>query len=411
MDSFELIGLLLTLTALFAYVNYRLFRLPHIIGLMLVSLLVSLLIIGAGKLGYGGLDQWARDTLTNIDFSKALLHGMLGFLLFAGALHVNLDDLAGQRWAIGILASFGVLASTLIIAGLGWLAVQMLGLPISFGYCLVFGALISPTDPIAVLGIMKKVGASRSLEAKFAGESLFNDGVAVVLFIIVLGFASGGRDPTFTEVLSLLVEEGGGGALFGLACGGLAYWLLKRVDDYEVEILITLALVAGGYALADRLHVSGPIAIVVAGILIGNQGRMLAMSERTRRHIDTFWMLVDGILNAVLFVLIGLEILLLPFSREYTLAALLAIPAVLFARLVSVGIPIQLMRLRRRFSPGAVQIMTWGGLRGGISVALALSLPHGPERNLIVAVTYVVVVFSILVQGLSIARLVRRHAA
>ncbi len=410
MDGFDLLGLLLTLTALFAYLNYRFVRLPHIIGLMLVSLAVSLVIIGLGKLGYGGLDHWARGTLAHVDFSNALLHGMLGFMLFAGALQVNLDDLAEQRWAIAILASFGVVASTLIVAGLGWLAVQMLELNVSFAYCLVFGALISPTDPIAVLGILKQVGAPRSLEAKIAGESLFNDGVAVVVFIIVVGFATGGHDPSVHEVVTLLVEEGVGGALFGLAAGALAYWLLKHVDDYQVEILITLALVAGGYALADWLHVSGPIAIVVAGLLIGNQGRLLAMSERTRRHIDTFWMLVDEMLNAILFVLIGLEVLVLHFPHAYVIAGLLAIPTVLLARYISVGLPIGLMRLRRRFTPGAVRIMTWGGLRGGISVALALSLPHGPERNLILAVTYMVVVFSIVVQGLTVGRLVRSHS-
>lgn len=409
MDTFDLIGLLITLTALFAYINHRYVRLPPVIGLMLVSLAVSLLIIGLGKLGFGGIDHWARGVLLHVDFSAALLHGMLGFLLFAGALHVHLDDLSKQRGAIAILASFGVLASTFIVAGLGWLATRMLALDISFAYCLVFGALISPTDPIAVLGILKKAGVPPSLEAKIAGESLFNDGVAVVLFIIFLDIAVNGSEPSVRDVATLFLEEGVGGALFGLLSGVVAYWMLKRVDNYQVEILITLALVSGSYAISDWLHVSGPIAVVVAGIFIGNRGRLLAMSEHTRRHIDTFWMLVDELLNAVLFVLIGMEVLVLHFPHEYVLASLLAIPAVLFARYVSVGLPIGLMRLRRPFSPGAVKIMTWGGLRGGISVALALSLPHGPERNLILAVTYVVVVFSIVVQGLTVGKLVRRE--
>ena len=409
MDTFDLIGLLVTLTALFAYINYRYVRLPPVIGLMLVSLAVSLLIIGLGKLGFGGIDHWARSVLEHVDFSAALLHGMLGFLLFAGALHVHLDDLAKQRGAIAVLASFGVLASTFIVAGLGWLATRMLGIDMSFAYCLVFGALISPTDPIAVLGILKQAGVPPSLEAKIAGESLFNDGVAVVLFIIFLDIAVNGSEPSVTDVGTLFLEEGVGGVVFGLLCGGVAYWMLKRVDNYQVEILITLALVSGSYAISDWLHVSGPIAVVVAGIFIGNRGRLLAMSEHTRRHIDTFWMLVDELLNAVLFVLIGMEVLVLHFPHEYVLASLLAIPAVLFARLVSVGLPIGLMRLRRSFSPGVVKVMTWGGLRGGISVALALSLPHGPERNLILAVTYVVVVFSIVVQGLTVGKLVRRH--
>ncbi len=410
MDVFNLIALLITLTALFAYVNHRFIHLPTAIGLMLVSLLVSLVIIGLGKLGYGGVDLWARALLARIDFSKALLDGMLGLLLFPAALQVDLQELTAQRWAIAILASFGVLASTFIVAGLGWLAVKSLSLHITFAYCLVFGALISPTDPIAVLSIMKRAGVSRSLQAKIAGESLFNDGVAVVLFIIFLDIAVSGRDPSVRAVTALFLEEGIGGMLLGLVCGGIAYRLLRRVDNYQVEILITLSLVMGSYALSEWLHASGPITVVVAGMFIGNRGGMFAMPEQARRHIETFWVLADEILNAVLFVLIGMEVIAIHFLHGYVLAALFAIPTVLVGRLVSVGLPIGLMRLRRPFSRGAVRIMTWGGLRGGISVALALSLPHGAERSLILAITYVVVVFSIVVQGLTVGRLARAQA-
>ncbi len=285
-----------------------------------------------------------------------------------------------------------------------------MGLDIPFIYCLVFGALISPTDPIAVLGILKQAEAPKTLATKITGESLFNDGVAVVVFLVVAGIAAGGGEVTPGEVAMLFAQEAPGGVLFGLIAGGLAYWMLKSVDNYQVEVLITLALTTGGYALAEVLHLSAPIAIVVAGLLIGNHGRLLAMSTHTRQHLDTFWELVDEILNAVLFVLIGLEVLILALREEYLLAGLLAIPIVLLARFISVGLPIGLMRRFRRFSPNVVQILTWGGLRGGISVALALSLPASEIRDTLVVVTYSVVVFSILVQGLTIGRLVRLSA-
>jgi len=332
----------------------------------------------------------------------------LSFLLFAGALHVNLNDLAKQKWAIVSLATLGVLLSTFIIGGLSWLVLNWLGIGLPLIYCLLFGALISPTDPIAVLGILKTAHAPKSLEIKIAGESLFNDGVAVVVFIVLFGIATGGEEINAAHIGLLFLEEAVGGVVYGLLLGFLTYRMLKGVDNYTVEILLTLALVTGGYALATVIHVSGPIAIVVAGLWIGNHGRLLAMSEHTREHLDTFWELMDEILNAVLFVLIGLELLLLSLTQEYLLAAVLIIPIVLLARLVSVGLPIGLLRFKQQFAPGVVKVLTWGGLRGGISVALALSLPAGPERNLILTVTYMVVVFSIIVQGLSISSLVKK---
>ena len=404
MNLFEIVAILLTLAAVFSYINERTIRLPATIGLMLIALLISLGLIVLGNVGLG-VENQAKSLLVNINFSKTLLHGMLAFLLFAGALHVNLEDLMQQKWIIGSLATVGVLTSTFIVAGTTWLVLRGLGLELPFLYCLLFGALISPTDPIAVLGILKSYKAPKSLETKITGESLFNDGVGVVVFIVLLDIAEGGNELGMTNVLLLFAKETLGGALFGLATGFLAYQMLKDVDSYPVEILITLALTTGGYASAEALHLSAPIAIVVAGLFIGNHGRDFAMSEKTCEHLDTFWELVDEILNAVLFVLIGLEVLVLQFTTSYLLAGLLAVPIVLLARWVSVGIPVSLLRLRRDFSPNVVMIMTWSGLRGGISVALALSLPSGTERDVILAVTYIVVVFSILVQGMTIGKL------
>ena len=408
-DALNIAALLVTLAAVLSYLNYRFVRLPSSIGLMLTALLLSLVVIGLGALGIH-FDTFAAQTLAHIDFNQTLMQGMLSFLLFAGALHVNLNDLLRQKWTIAVLASVGVLVSTAAV-GLGaYLLFGLLGVDMPLIYCLLFGALISPTDPIAVLGILKKAGVSKDLEIKITGESLFNDGVAVVVFLVLLGIAAGGHEVSAGAIAVLFLQEAVGGALFGLAAGYLAYRLLRDVDEYTVEVLITLALVMGGYALATALHLSGPIAIVVAGLLIGNHGRSLAMSEHTREHLDTFWELVDEILNAVLFVLIGLEVLVLSFELSYLWAAALIIPLVLLARLVSVSLPALLPRLRIEFNRHVIKVLTWGGLRGGISVALALSLPAGEHREALLAVTYCVVVFSILVQGLTIGRLVRSAA-
>lgn len=400
-------ALLIVLAALFSYINYRYLKFPTTIGVMFISLLMSLTLIGLGEIGFE-IERRAEEVFASIDFNETLMHGMLSFLLFAGALHVNINDLVRQKWAIGTLATAGLLMSTLIVGGLMWLVSGLLGLQLSWVYCLLFGALISPTDPIAVLGILKTAKAPKSQETIISGESLFNDGVAVVLFIVLLRIATGGQAVGVAQVVSLFLVDAVGGVLFGLGIGWLTYQMLKQVNNYQVEVLITLALVMGGYALANALHVSGPIAIVVAGLLIGNHGRLLAMSRTSREHLDAFWELIDEILNAVLFVLIGLEVLVLAFTQEYLLAGLVGIPVVLLARFISVGFPIGLLRKIGSFSPNVVMILTWGGLRGGISVALALSLPFGPARDEIVAMTYVVVVFSIMVQGLTIGKLVAR---
>ena len=407
MSVFDIAALLLTLTALASYANHRFFRLPTTIGVMLIALLGSLGLLGAGHYR-PELAAEAASWPRKVDCDDTLMQGMLSFLLFAGALHVNLDDLSEQKWTITLLALGGVLLSTFAFGTILFGVLRLLGLELGYPWCLLFGALISPTDPIAVLGILKSARVPRSLEVKIAGESLFNDGIGVVLFLVLSEIAIGGHHVSVGHVSLLFVEEAVGGALFGLVVGYVTYRLLRSVDNYQVEVLLTLALVMGGYALASALRLSGPIATVVAGLLIGNHGRRFAMSETTRVHLDTFWELIDEILNALLFVLIGLEVLVLTFTRDLLLAGAMAVPALLLARWMSVGVPVAILRHWRTFTPGAVTIMTWGGLRGGISVALALSLPPTREREIILAVTYVIVVFSILVQGLTVRSLVLR---
>jgi len=407
MDLFNILAILITLAAVFSYINFRYIGLPVTIGVMVIALAMSLMLNVFGAFGLG-LKPQAELLLRNIDFDRTLLHGMLSFLLFAGALHIDINDLIELKWSIGALATVGTLISTFLVGTLTWFVLGWFGIGLSYLYCLLFGALISPTDPIAVLSILKTAGAPKSLEMRITGESLFNDGVGIVVFLVILEMATGAHEVSAGHIGLLFVQEVIGGVLFGLGIGYLAYQMLKSVDNYQVELLITIALVAGGYALADALHLSGPIAIVVAGLLIGNHGRLFGMSEKTRAHLDVFWELVDEILNAVLFVLIGLEVLVLTFTKQYLLASLLIIPLVLFARFVAIGIPVTLLRPFRAFSPGAVRIMTWGGLRGGISVALALSLPPSRERDVILAITYAVVVFSIVVQGLTLERMVKR---
>jgi len=402
----DLAALLLTLAAIFSYINFRFLKLPTTIGIMLIAMLISISLVVLGHCGFESIQNKATVVLEGIDFNKALMHGMLSFLLFSGALHVNLEDLDQHKWIISILATFGVVMSTFMVGSIAWMVFLLIGLKLPFIYCLLFGSLIAPTDPIAVIGILKKAGVPKSLETKITGESLFNDGVAVVVFLVIMGIVTGGHDVTAGHIMLLFVKEAIGGVLFGLAIGWLAYRMLKSVDNYQVEVLLTLALVMGGYAFAHAIHVSGPIAMVVAGIFIGNRGRLFAMSENTREHLDSFWELMDEILNAVLFLLIGLEILVLTIKGNYLIAGLIMIPVVLFARFISVGIPVTFMRRIRDFSPHAVKIMTWGGLRGGISVALALSIPNGPEREALLTVTYIIVIFSILVQGLTIERFV-----
>ncbi|MFK7891828.1 MAG: cation:proton antiporter [Granulosicoccus sp.] len=411
MSLLSISSILITVAALFSYVNYRTLKLPNTIGIMVISLLFSIVLVIAGKVGYGDAQRIASDIVGRIEFDETLLNGMLGFLLFAGAMHIDLGDLLKRKWTIGLLASVGVITSMFLIAFGAYFLFQLFGYSIPFIYCLLFGSLISPTDPIAVMGILKTAGASKSLEIKIAGESLFNDGVAIVIFLAIFGMAVNGEAFDAQHISLLFLQEALGGAVFGFACGWLVLQMLKRVENYHVEILLTLALVAGGSTAAAGLHLSAPIAVVVAGLMIGNHGRRDAMSKTTVQHLDTFWELIDEILNAILFLIIGLEVMVLNLDLDLWLTGLVMSILVLASRLVSVGIPVNVLRsLKIDFHPHAVKILTWGGLRGGISVALALSIPAGAERDLIVAVTYVIVVLSILVQGLTISKLVKATA-
>ncbi len=418
MSLFDITAVLLTLAALFGYINHRFLRLAPSVGLMLIALVSSLCIIVLDLLVPGlQVAEVVRGYLANIDFNEALMHGMLGFLLFAGALHVDLDFLAQRKWVIASLATIGLLISTLLVGFLSLGLFRFLGFEVSLLSCLIFGALISPTDPIAVMGILKTLGAPPSLEAKIAGESLFNDGVAVVVFtgLVALLGAGGGHGGHAEEGLGaaglalLFLREVGGGALLGLATGYMTYRLMLSIDDYKVEVLLSLALVMATYSVAFALHLSGPIAVVCAGILIGNRGRALAMSEEVADYLEKFWELIDEFLNAILFLLIGIEVLVISFDANILVAGLAVIIIVLIARWVSVSVPVAVLkRTGQVFSRGIVRILTWAGLRGGISVALVLSLPRIPEKPLLVTCTYMVVLFSILGQGLTIRKVLKK---
>ncbi len=410
----NLAAVVVVLAAVFGYLNHRLLRLPQTIGLVVIAFFASLGAILLDRLIPGlGFAQAVATALQLADFDDALLKGMLGFLLFAGALHVDMGALVTRKWAILSMATVGVLISTAVVGLLTYAAANLLGLPIPFLYCLVFGALISPTDPVAVLGILKTIHVPPALEAKIAGESLFNDGIGVVVFTIIVVLATSAHGGTGEPVGALLVAELFavevlGGALVGLGGGYLCYRALKSVDEHNLEVLMTLALVMGLYGLSSALHFSGPIAVVCAGLLIGNHGTRHAMSEATRDHVQKFWSLIDEILNAVLFLLIGFEVVAITFAGEVALLALTAIPIVLLARFLGVGVPLGLLGLTRSFTKGAVPVLTWGGLRGGISVALVLSLPASPYKETLLAVTYAVVIFSIVVQGLTVKHVVGR---
>ncbi len=403
----ELAAAFICFTSLLTYLNYRFVGLPPTIGVMVIALIFSVGLQGLSWLGFPDLERHIGELLGQIDFNDLLMNWMLGFLLFAGALHVSLKDLRDYKWAIGSLATFGVLISTVLIGYFTHWIFDWLGWHVSLLYCLIFGALISPTDPIAVLGILRSAGAPKSLETTIVGEALFNDGVAVVVYSVLLGVIQLGETPTVHAALWLFLEEAGGGILFGLLIGFIVYWLMLSIEQHQIEVMLSLAMVIGGSTLASHLHVSGPIAMVVAGLIIGNLGRTKAMNNFTRRYLDGFWELIDEILNALLFALIGMELLVLPFTWTHLGAALLVTLAILFARWISV-VPVVLLSPHwRNMTRGTARILTWGALRGGVSVALALSLPPGPERNLILALTYIVVLVSILGQGLTIGRVVK----
>ena len=417
-------AILLILATIFGAINYKFVKLPHTIGLMIVALVASLSLIALDLTFPSlGMSILVNEFLGNIDFNVTLMQGMLSFLLFAGALHVDLDQLLENKWTILTFASIGVLVSSFVIGGGFWLISGAVGLSLPFLVCLLLGVMVSPTDPVAVLGVLKTLQVPSPLKAKIAGESLFNDGVAVVLFsvLVSLVFGNGGEEGLetsfqLTSVIWLLTKEALGGLFLGLISGFIAFWLLRQIDDYVLEVLITLALVTGAYSIALHLHLSGPIAMVIAGLLIGNQGTSLAMSETTRMHVEMFWELVDEILNSVLFLLIGLKIVFLLQHSSYEIAyprligLFIAITLLsLFARFLAIALPVQIKSLNSDVSPGTVPILTWAGIRGGVSVALALSLPSSSESELLLFVTYLVVLFSVAIQGLTIENVIKRY--
>ena len=410
MDIYNLITIIIVLTAVFGYINFRFIKLPATIGIMIISLGVSLLVIATSWL-HPGLFIKITDLIKTIDFSTALMKVMLAFLLFAAAIHIDVKQLKKESAAIITFSTIGILISTFIIAVLMFVVTKWFGIPIDFIYCLLFGALISPTDPIAVLGILKKAKIPPTLEMKISGESLFNDGVAVVVFITIYEIIQVGYDNVSAlQIGWLFLKEAGGGLIFGLLLGYIGFWALRSINNYVIEVLITLAIVMGGYGLAGYLHISGPLAMVVAGIVTGNKSLEQGTSDVTRDYIDKFWEMIDEVLNAILFLLIGFEMLFIPFNRTLFWLGCVSIIIVLSARFISVAMPIAVLRFGKTFERNAIPILTWGGLRGGISVALALSLPKSSYNEVFVSVTYIVVLFSIIVQGLTIGKFARKLA-
>ncbi len=414
LSIFELATLLLALSAAFGWLNVRWLALPHTIGLLVMGLGSSLILLLIQQIVPGvDITTSLQSAIGQIDFYGTIMNGLLAFLLFAGALHVDFDALRNEKWPIAFMATAGVVVSTVVVAACLWWAAGLIGIQIPFAWALVFGALISPTDPVAVLSLLKTIDVRESLKAKIAGESLFNDGVAVVAFslLVAAAVATAGENEhplSLWHIAELFFHEGVGGALFGLVMGWLAFRAMAAIDDHVVEVLISIAVCALTYALSLRLHVSGPIAVVVAGLLIGNQGVEYAMSEKVREYMFAFWEIVDEVLNSVLFLLIGLEVLVLTFDAAHIGLMAIAIPVVLVGRLVSVSSPLLLRPMRKSFGVGAIPVLTWGGLRGGVSVALALSLPDSDYKPLLLAATYAVVIFSIVVQGLTVKKLIAR---
>ena len=407
-DLYSVFTILMVLTAAFSYINFRFIKLPSTIGVMLISLCCSLMVLSIGKV-YPEVLKKPGAIIESLDFETLLMRVMLSFLLFAGAVHVDVNKLKKEFAPVATYATFGVLLSTAFIGGVMFFIFQLFNWQVPFIYCLLFGALISPTDPIAVLGILKDAKIPSSLETKISGESLFNDGVGVVIFISLLEIEKmGTANVSFLDIMGLFVKEAGGGIAFGLILGYAGYYLLKSIDNYQVEVLITIAMVMGGYLLASHLGISGPLAMVVAGIITGNKGSREAMSDVTRDYLHKFWELIDEILNALLFMLIGFEMIVLSFDLKTIWVGLTAIAVVMAARLISVFLPTLILSFRTSFERHLIPILTWGGLRGGISVALALSLPRGDHRSILVSLTYIIVVFSILVQGMTIGKLAKK---
>lgn len=408
MELYYSFSILIVLAAVFSYINGRFLKLPSTIGVMLIAMLASIILVISGSIFPKTFLAFSH-LLEGIDFTEILMGAMLNFLLFAGAIHIHLSDLKEQRMPIVVFSTLSVILSTVIVGGLLYLLFPIIYKEIPLIYCLLFGALISPTDPVAVLGILKTAKVSRRLETKVAGESLFNDGVAVVVFAVLLQVAQGSEmELTALNVSWLLIKEAFGGLLVGLAIGWLVSKAMQKMDDYKVSVLLTLAAVMGGYLLARAMHISGPLMMVASGLVIGNYGKQTAMSDTTKDYLEKFWELLDEILNAILFLFIGFELLLIESLRSYWLVGLLGIIVVLIARFLSIWIPTKVIPFKNKFSAATVKLLVWGGLRGGVSIALALSVDPGPYKNFILAITYIVVIFSIVVQGLTIGKVAKR---
>jgi CPA1 family monovalent cation:H+ antiporter len=412
MSAFDLFALLLLAAAAAGFVNYRFLRLPSAIGLLVIALLASLAVTGvAHVLGGAGPKSWITQALLTADFPHVLFDGALSFMLFAGALHVNLERMREHAWTILVLATVGVILATALYGGAMWLLFGALGIPVPLIWCLVLGSILAPTDPIAVTGLLREMGLPAGLLAVITGESLFNDGVAVVAFTTLLRIATGDGGHQAMGIPLILLDflrDAGGGVLLGLASGYAAFQALRRVDEYNLELTISLALVTVTYALALRIGVSGPIAVVVAGVLTGSHATRHAMSETTRTNVILFWSLIDELLNALLFLLVGLETLTIDLSHLWPLAMLGGVILAVLTRFVSASVPATVLNMRRPHKLRALAVLTWGGLRGGISAALALTLPNGATHELLLQVCYAVVVFTIVVQGLTMPALVRR---
>lgn len=406
---YNIASIILTVAVMATYVNHRYIKLQTTIAIMASSLVISLVLIIIGQFGTFDIEHQISATLRAIDFHSLLMNGMLSLLLFAGALHIEINQMSKHKWEIGILSTVSTIASAFLIGILCYYMLHWLGIDLNFIGCLLFGALISPTDPIAVLSTFKQLNAPKELNTMVAGESLFNDGVGIVIFLSIYQLAfSSTAHVSWQSVSLLFLQQAVGGILYGALLGLTGYKLIKPIDNHKVEILITIAMATGGYSLAQALDISGPLAMVVAGIFIGNKGRNFNMSKKSRDSLDTFWELVDEILNAVLFLMIGFELLLIQTDAHEFTAAILAVPLVLFVRTVTVAAPMSAFKRFKTYRPYTTRILIWGGLRGGLAVALALALPMGPHRSLILAMTYSVVLFSILVQGMTIKSLVRK---
>ncbi|MGY4677209.1 cation:proton antiporter [Pasteurella sp. P03HT] len=392
-------------------------KIQYTIAITATSIIVSVLFLIFGHLSWFKLDILATQVMEQLDFKSFLLNGILGFLLFAGALGIKLPVLKNQKWEITTFALFSTVASTFIIGGVLYAISSVIGLQIDLIYCILFGALISPTDPIAVLAIIKNLKAPKRLSMQVEGESLFNDGVGLVIFTTIFAVAFGGHEPSASGIATLFLQEAVGGILFGFLLGLVAHFLISSTDDGSLEILLTLTIPTAGFMLANMLHVSGALAMVVAGILIGNWTRYVGFSKQSRLYLDHFWEMIDHFLNSLLFLLIGLAMLLVDFTTQGVILLMLAIPICLVGRYLSVWIPFQIMQRFRNYNPYTLSILTWGGLRGGLSLAMALSIPKGilfiehigmDVRDLLLVMTYAVVTFSILVQGSTIEKMIKK---